>query len=169
MLAAGAEARKVSVRTSDGLMSISMESSISGYTKMLAKLVWRPPELSNGDLRTRRCTPVSVRSRPKAYSPSILMVAPLMPAVSPGDSSSTVVLKPLRSAYLRYWRSSMLAQSQASVPPAPAWMSTKQFSGSAGLLNMRRNSSASTSAASLAPSASMVARPASSPSSLLIS
>ena len=25
----------------------------------------------------------------------------------------------------------MLAQSQASVPPAPAWMSTKQFSGSA--------------------------------------
>ena len=38
-----------------------------------------------------------------------------------------VVLKPLRSAYFRYWRSSMLAQSQASVPPAPAWMSRKAF------------------------------------------
>jgi hypothetical protein len=69
------------------------------------------------------------------------MVAPLMPAVSPGVSSSICVLKPLRSAYFRYWRSSMLAQSQASVPPAPAWMSTKQLSGSAGLLNIRRNSS----------------------------
>ena len=33
---------------------------------MLAKLVWRPPEESKGDLRTSRCTPVSVRSRPKA-------------------------------------------------------------------------------------------------------
>ncbi|CKR72400.1 Uncharacterised protein [Mycobacterium tuberculosis] len=54
------------MRTSAGLISISMESSISGYTKMLAKLVWRPPDESNGDLRTRRCTPVSVRSRPKA-------------------------------------------------------------------------------------------------------
>jgi hypothetical protein len=35
----------------------------------------------------------------------------------------------------------MEAQSHASVPPAPAWMSTKQFSGSASLLNIRRNSS----------------------------
>jgi hypothetical protein len=59
------------------------------------------------------------------------MVALLMPATSPGVSSSTVALKPLRSAYFRYWRSSMLAQSQASVPPAPAWMSMKQLSGSA--------------------------------------
>ena len=41
-------------------------------------------------------------------------------------------------------RSSMDAQSQASVPPAPAWMSMKQLLGSAGLLNMRRNSSCST-------------------------
>jgi hypothetical protein len=39
-------------------------------------------------------------------------------------------------------RSSIAAQSCASVPPAPAWMSRKQLSGSAGLLNMRRNSSA---------------------------
>ena len=57
---------------------------------------------------------------------------------------STSVLKPLRSQYFRYWRSSMLAQSQASVPPAPAWMSRKQLRGSAGLLNMRRNSRSST-------------------------
>jgi hypothetical protein len=53
-------------------------------------------------------------------------------------------LEALALAVRRYWRSSMLAQSQASVPPAPAWMSMKQFSGSAGLLNMRRNSSCST-------------------------
>jgi hypothetical protein len=46
----------------------------------------------------------------------------------------------------------MLAQSQASVPPAPAWMSMKQLLGSAGLLNMRRNSSSSTVATSLAVS-----------------
>jgi hypothetical protein len=59
-------ARKVSTRTSAGLMSISIESSTSGYTNTLAKLVWRPPDESNGDLRTSRCTPVSVRSRPKA-------------------------------------------------------------------------------------------------------
>jgi hypothetical protein len=63
----------------------------------------------------------------------------------------------------------MLAQSQASVPPAPAWMSMKQLSGSASWLNMRRNSSSSISGRSLAVSASMVSRPASSPSSLLIS
>ncbi len=30
------------------------------------RLVWRPPAESNGLLRTSRCTPVSVRSRPKA-------------------------------------------------------------------------------------------------------
>jgi hypothetical protein len=52
-----------------------------------------------------------------------LIVALLMPATSPSDSSSTSALKPLRSQYFRYWRSSIDAQSQASVPPAPAWMS----------------------------------------------
>jgi hypothetical protein len=35
-----------------------------GVDEQRANEVWRPPELSNGDLRTRRCTPVSVRSRP---------------------------------------------------------------------------------------------------------
>ena len=92
-----------------------------------------------------------------------------MPATSPSVSSITSVLKPLRSAYLRYWRSSIAAQSQASVPPAPAWMSMKQLSGSAGLLNMRRNSSCSTVSRSLAASASIAARPATSSSALDIS
>ena len=52
---------------------------------------------------------------------------------------------------------------------APAWMSRKQFNGSAGLLNMRRNSSFSTSSASLADSPSMVTKPASSSSASDIS
>jgi len=98
-----------------------------------------------------------------------LIVALLMPAMSPSDSSSSVALKPLRSAYFRYWRSSIEAQSQASVPPAPAWMSRKQLLGSAGLLNMRRNSRPSTISASFAASASMACRPATSPSALAIS
>jgi hypothetical protein len=57
----------------------------------------------------------------------------------------------------------------ASVPPAPAWMSTKQLPGSAGLLNMRRNSSCSTVSRSASASSSMARMPASSPSALLIS
>ncbi len=87
-----------------------------------------------------------------------------MPATSPSVSSITSVLKPLRSQYFRYWRSSMLAQSQASVPPAPAWMSMKQFSGSAGLANMRRNSSCSTVSRSLCASASIARTPSKSAS-----
>ena len=92
-----------------------------------------------------------------------------MPAVSPGVSSSTVYLKPLRSAYLMYWRISMLAQSQASVPPAPACRSRKQLLGSAGWLNMRRNSSSLTVSSSLAAMDSRVTSASSSSSSLLIS
>jgi hypothetical protein len=67
-----------------------------------------------------------------------LIEALRMPATSPSVCSSSSVFQPLRSQYLRYWRRSMLAQSQASVPPAPAWMSMKQLLGSAGLANMRR-------------------------------
>ena len=37
-------------------------------------------------------------------------------------------------------RSSIAAQSCASVPPEPDWMSTKQLFGSSALENMRRNS-----------------------------
>jgi hypothetical protein len=83
--------------------------------------------------------------------------------------ASIWVLKPLRSAYFRYWRSSMLAQSQASVPPAPAWMSMKALSGSAGLLNIRRNSSCLMSCSSEAASSAMACRPSMSPSSFDIS
>jgi hypothetical protein len=92
-----------------------------------------------------------------------------MPATSPGLSSSSSALKPLRSQYFRYWRSSICAQSHASVPPAPAWMSRKQLLGSAGLLNMRRNSSASTVSRSLAASPSIDRRLATSWSALTIS
>jgi threonine dehydrogenase-like Zn-dependent dehydrogenase len=46
------------------LTSISIESSTSGYTNRLQNDVWRPLAESNGDLRTNRCTPVSVRRKP---------------------------------------------------------------------------------------------------------
>ena len=93
-----------------------------------------------------------------------------MPATSPSVSSITSVLKPLRSQYFRYWRSSIAAQSQASVPPAPAWMSMKQLlrvgrvvehAAEFELLDRPRSS--------LAASASIGDRPASSPSAFDIS
>src|SRR5213079_1998348 len=68
-----------------------------------------------------------------------------MPATSPPVRSSTSTAKPFLSQYLMYMRSSIAAQSCASVPPEPAWMSAKQLLGSSGLENMRRNSSAATS------------------------
>ena len=76
-----------------------------------------------------------------------------MPATSPGVCSSTSAVKPLRSQYLRYMRSSIDAQSCASVPPEPDWISMKQLFGSSGLENMRRNSSAATSSPSFSTSA----------------
>ena len=63
----------------------------------------------------------------------------------------------------------MAAQSHASVPPAPAWMSMKQLLGSSGLSNMRRNSSSAMVDSSLAASASMETSAPSSPSSFDIS
>lgn len=73
------------MRRSAGLISISMLSSISGDTNTAVNEVWRRLPESNGLLRTRRCTPISVRSQPKAYSPLMCTVAPLMPATSPSD------------------------------------------------------------------------------------
>ena len=67
-----------------------------------------------------------------------------MPATSPGCARRTCV-EPRRSQNLRYMRSSIAAQSCASVPPEPAWMSMKQLFGSSGLENMRRNSIAAMS------------------------
>src|SRR5262245_22518585 len=75
-----------------------------------------------------------------------------MPATSPGVCSRISAPKPRRSQYLRYMRMSICAQSCASVPPAPAWMSMKQLFGSRGLENMRRNSSAATSSPSFSRS-----------------
>ena len=49
---------------------------------------------------------------------------PSSPATSPSETSISSVLKPRRSPQRRYMRSSMLAQSCASVPPEPAWIST---------------------------------------------
>jgi len=43
---------------------MSMSSSTSGEMNTEANDVWRRLPESNGDLRTRRCTPVSVRNHP---------------------------------------------------------------------------------------------------------
>src|SRR5262249_32054049 len=49
---------------SAGLISISISSPPPGETNPAVKEVWRRALESKGDLRTRRCTPVSVRSQP---------------------------------------------------------------------------------------------------------
>ncbi len=58
------EERYTSVFRSAGLIWMSMSSSTSGLTNTEVKLVWRRLSESNGDLRTSRCTPVSVFSQP---------------------------------------------------------------------------------------------------------
>src|SRR5688572_23594547 len=83
------------------------------------------------------------------------MVALLMPATSPAWESNTSASKPREAAHLRYMRSSICAQSWASVPPAPAWMSRKALWESISPRNMRLNSSLRTSVSSLAASRSI--------------
>jgi hypothetical protein len=56
-------------------MSTSIASSISGITSTDAKLVWRRFCESNGLTRTRRCTPPSTCSMPKARSPRTIICA----------------------------------------------------------------------------------------------
>jgi hypothetical protein len=68
-------------------------------------------------------------------------VADLMPATSPPLASISSVFQPRDSHQRRYMRSRISAQSWASVPPAPAWMSTKAFDESILPENMRWNSS----------------------------
>jgi len=57
---------------------------------------------------------------PYAFSPSARKVADLMPASSPADTSSSSTLKPRVSPQRIIIRSTISAQSWASVPPAPA-------------------------------------------------
>src|SRR5271163_3413757 len=120
-------ARNVSMRRSSGLMLISMRSSISGITNADANDVCRRAAWSNGEIRTSRCTPVSPASNPYAFSPANWMVAFLMPASSPGVSSSTSAFMFLRSAQRKYIRNRMDAQSCDSVPPAPGLMVMMAF------------------------------------------
>ncbi len=56
--------RKTSILMSSGLMSTCMVSSISGMTSRETKEVCRRPEASNGEMRTKRCTPVSLFMKP---------------------------------------------------------------------------------------------------------
>src|SRR5690625_5579104 len=86
---------------------------MSGDKKTEVKEVRRRPPESKGDLRTSRCTPVSVRSQPKAYSPLICTVALLIPATSPPDTSISSVVNPLLSAQRKYIRNSISAQSRS--------------------------------------------------------
>src|SRR5882672_8205247 len=77
--------------------------------------------------------------------------------------------KPCLSAHLRYMRRSICAQSWASVPPAPAWISTKALCESISPGNIRANSSfwmvASSGPRSFSTAASVPASPSSSASS----
>ena len=97
-----------------------MSSSTSGSTSTSANVVWRRFWASNGLIRTRRWTPRSGRSQPYARRPSTATVTLLRPACSPSCWSMISVAKRCRSAQRRYIRSSISAQSVASVPPAPA-------------------------------------------------
>ena len=66
-----------------------------------------------------------------------------MPATSPCDISTKSVAKPLLSAHLVYILKSISAQSCASVPPEPDWISTNADDGSILLPNILLNSSSS--------------------------
>ena len=60
-------------------------------------------------------------------------------------SATTSVLNPFLSPQRRYMRISICAQSWASVPPAPAWMSRNALCASISPGNMRLNSSVASS------------------------
>ena len=74
----------MSMRRSSSRMSISIASSTSGIACTAANEVCRRALASKGEMRTRRWTPISAASRPKAYSPETSTVALLSPASSPG-------------------------------------------------------------------------------------
>ncbi len=66
----------------------------------------------------------------------------MIPASSPAKVSITSVRKPLRSAQRKYIRRSILAQSWASVPPAPEWIETMALFRSFSPPSIRLNSAA---------------------------
>ena len=68
------------------------------------------------------------------------MVALLIPATSPSLTSISSTLKPFCSPQRRYILKIMLAQSWASVPPEPDWISKKAALGSISPENIRLNS-----------------------------
>ena len=70
-----------------------MSSGSTGSTSTPANVVWRRFLSSVGLMRTRRCTPFSLFSMPKALRPSIWMVALSSPMPSPGTTSSTVTFQ----------------------------------------------------------------------------
>ena len=102
-------------------LSLHSLSPMTGMTSTLAKLVCRAALALNGDRRTRRCVPRSAARRPYACRPPISSSTDLMPASSPGARSRILKLNPCAAAHRVYMRSSMAAQSWASVPPAPDW------------------------------------------------
>mmetsp|Transcript_43941 Transcript_43941/g.110271 ORF Transcript_43941/g.110271 Transcript_43941/m.110271 type:complete len:392 (-) Transcript_43941:144-1319(-) len=99
-------------------------SSSTGITSTAAKLVSRVAALLKGDCRTRRCVPCSPDSSPYACRPDTSSTTDFTPATSPGLRSDVAADSPAFSAYRVYIRSSISAQSCASVPPAPAVMVT---------------------------------------------
>ena len=115
--------RYVSMRRSDSSISTGASSGRSGATTTCANAVCRRCAASNGESRTSRWTPRSAFSVPYAFSPLTATVADLRPASSPGLASSTSASKPRSADQRRYMRRSMSAQSCASVPPVPAWIS----------------------------------------------
>ena len=125
------------------LILMSMVSSTNGNTYTDTKLVCRLALESKGEIRTSRCTPFSPFKKPNAKSPSTSMVTVLIPATSPSCSTNSLVLNPCFSAYIRYIRISILAQSQLSVPPAPAVIWRTALSLSSSPLSMFLNSSSS--------------------------
>ena len=94
--------RYVSMRSSDSSISTGASSGRSGATTICANAVCRRWAESNGDWRTRRCTPRSAFSVPYAFSPLTVTVADLRPASSPGLASIVSVWKPRSAAQRRY-------------------------------------------------------------------
>src|SRR5665213_2204462 len=104
----------------------------------------------------RRCLPRSALRMPYALSPLSVNVADLIPYSSPGLVSSISVLKPRSAAQRRYMRSSISAQSCASVPPASAWIMTtaspSSYSPLKSASSCRRSSSRRNGTIEVAPS-----------------